>query len=187
MNDLDTVVENILDEDDDVELKKEQDAMDGAESSSKIPTNKIAEPSLGEAIALVKEVIKLHTTQNIGLGSKSKVGSTLSLTGESPSYSTNSINLVADPVSCSTNLVKLVADPPRSCCSSNNVSTTLIAGSAIPYDTNSGTLCANENSDEDYLNDTSLEYENTERKRPPLNEKLTKCFQDLIWKNNLKV
>ena len=30
---------------------------------------------------------------------------------------------------------------------------------------------------------TSLEYENLERKGPLLNEKLTKMFQDLIWKN----
>ena len=37
MSDLDIVVENILDEDNDVELEKE--------------TNKIPEPSLGEAIA----------------------------------------------------------------------------------------------------------------------------------------
>ena len=43
MSDLDIAVENILDEDDDVELEKEQDAMDGAESSAKNPTNKIPE------------------------------------------------------------------------------------------------------------------------------------------------
>ena len=48
--------------------------------------------------------------------------------------------------------------------------------SAILYDTNSGTQCANENTDEDYLNDISLEYEN-------INEKLTKIFQDLIFNN----
>ena len=76
-----------------------------------------------------------------------------------------------------------MADPPKSCCSSNNVSNTLIADSAIPCDTNSGAECANENSDEDYLNDISLEYENIERKGPPLNEKLTRIFQDLIWNN----
>ena len=35
MSDLDISVENILDEDDDVKLEKEQDVMDGAESSSK--------------------------------------------------------------------------------------------------------------------------------------------------------
>ena len=35
MSDLDIAVENILDEDDDVELEKEQDAMDGVESSAK--------------------------------------------------------------------------------------------------------------------------------------------------------
>ena len=39
------------------------------------------------------------------------------------------------------------------------------------------------NSDEDYLNNISLKYENIERKGPPLNEKLTKNFQDLIWNN----
>ena len=57
----------------------------------------------------------------------------------------------------------------------------MITDSAIPYDTNSGTECANENSDEDYLNNISLEYENIERKGPSLNEKLTRIFQDLIW------
>ena len=51
MSDLDIAVENILDEDNDVELEKEQDAMDGTESSAKNSTNKIPEPSLGEAIA----------------------------------------------------------------------------------------------------------------------------------------
>ena len=51
MSDLDIAVENILDEDNDVELEKEQDAMDGNESSAKNSTNKIPEPSLGEAIA----------------------------------------------------------------------------------------------------------------------------------------
>ena len=53
MNDLETAVENILDEDDDVESEKKQDTMDGAESSAKSPTNKICEPSLSEAIALL--------------------------------------------------------------------------------------------------------------------------------------
>ena len=57
----------------------------------------------------------------------------------------------------------------------------MIVDSAIPYDTNSGTQCARENSDEDYLNNISLEHENIERKGPHLNEKLTKIFQDLIW------
>ena len=183
MSDLDIAVEGILDEDDDVESEKEQDAMDGTESSAKNPANKIPEPSLGEAIALLREAIKLHTAQNTGLGSKSKVDSTLSLTADSASCSINSINLVADPVSHSTNSVKLVADPVKSCCSSNTVSNTLTADSAIPCDTNSDTQCANENSDEDYLNDISLEYENIERKGPPLNQKLTKIFQDLIWNN----
>ena len=51
-----------MDEDEDVESEKEQDAMDGAESSTKNPTNKIPEPSLGGAIALLREAIKLHTT-----------------------------------------------------------------------------------------------------------------------------
>ena len=93
MSDLDIAVENILDEDNDVELEKEQDAMDGVESSAKNPTNKIPEPSLGEAIALLREAIKLYTAQNTGLGSKSKVDSTLSLTADSASCSINSINL----------------------------------------------------------------------------------------------
>ena len=139
MSNLDIAVENILDEDDDAELEKEQDAMYGAESSAKNPTIKIPVPSLGEAIALLREAIKLHTSQNTELGSKSKVDSTLSLTADSALYSTNSVNLEADPASYSTNSVKLVADPPKSCCSSNNVSNTLIADSAIPCDTNSGT------------------------------------------------
>ena len=158
MSDLDIAVENILDEDDNVESEKEQDAMDRTESSSKNTTNKIPKPSLGEAIALLREAIKLHTIQNLGLGSKSKVDSISSLTADPASYSTNSVNLVADPASCGTNSVKLVADPAKSCCSSNNVSNTLIADSAIPYVTNSDTQCANENSDEDYLNNISLEY-----------------------------
>ena len=111
-----------MDEDDDVESEQEQDAMDGAESSAKNPTNKIPEPSYGEAIALLREAIKLHATQNTGLGSKSKVDSTLSLTADSASCSVNSVNLVADPASHSTNLVQLVADPAKSCCSSNTVS-----------------------------------------------------------------
>ena len=36
--------------------------MDGAESSAKKSANKIPEHSLGEAIALLREVIKLRTT-----------------------------------------------------------------------------------------------------------------------------
>ena len=95
----------------------------------------------------------MHTTQNIGLGSKSKVDSTLSLTANSASYSTNSVNLGAGPASYSTNSVKIVADHAKSCCSSNTVSKTLTADSAVPCDTNSDTQCANENSDEDYLNE----------------------------------
>ena len=146
MSDLDITVENILDEDGDVKSEKEQDAMDWAESSAKNPTNKIPESSLGEAIALLREAIKLYTAQNTGLGSKSKVDSTLSLTADSPACSINSTNLVADPASHSTNSVKLVADPAKSCCSSNTVSNTLTADSAIPCDTNSDT---------DYLNDIS--------------------------------
>ena len=183
MNDLDIAVKKILDEDDDVGSEKEQDAMDGAESSAKDPTYKFPEPSLGETIALLREAIKLHTTQNIGLGSKSKVDSTLSLPADSVSCSTNSVNLVADPASYSTNSGRLVADPAKSCCSSNNLSNTLTADCAVLCDTNIGTQCANENSDNDYLSDISLEYENIERKRPPSNEKLTKIFQDLIWSN----
>ena len=142
MSDFDIAVEKTLDEDDNVESEKEQHAMDGAESSAKNPTYKIPEPSLGEAIVLLREAIKLHTTQNTGLGSKSKVDCTLSLT--------------ADPASYSANSVKLVADPAKSSCGSNNVSNTLTADSAIPCDTNSGIHCANENSDENYLNDISL-------------------------------
>ena len=91
MSDLDIAVENILDDDDDVESEKEQDAMDGAESSAKKRTNKIPEPSLGDAIALPREAIKLHTAQNAGFRSKSKVESTLSLNADSASCSTNSI------------------------------------------------------------------------------------------------
>ena len=56
-------------------------------------------------------------------------------------------------------------------CSSNNVSNTLTADSAITCDTSSGTQCASKNSDEDYW------------KEPPLNEKLTKIFQGLFWNN----
>ena len=67
MGDLDIAVESILDEDGDVESEKEQDAMDGAESSAKNPTNKIPEPSFGETIALLREAIKLYTAQNTGL------------------------------------------------------------------------------------------------------------------------
>ena len=139
MSNLDIAVENILDEDDDVESEKEQDAMDGAESSAKNRTNKTPEPSLGEAIALLREAIKLHTTQNTGLGSKSKVDSTLSLTADSASCSINSVNLVADPASHSTNLVQLVADPAKSCCSSNTVLKTSAADYAIPCYTNNDT------------------------------------------------
>ena len=40
MSDLDIAVEKIVDQDD-VESEKEQDAMDGAESSAKNPANKI--------------------------------------------------------------------------------------------------------------------------------------------------
>ena len=53
-------MKNILGEGDNVESEKEQDAMDGAESSSKKPNGKIAKPSLGEAIALLREAIKLQ-------------------------------------------------------------------------------------------------------------------------------
>ena len=183
MSDLDIVVQNILDEDDDVESKKEQDAIDRAESCAKNPTNKIPKPFLGEAIALLRETIKLHTTQSTGMGSKSKVDSILRLTAGSASYRTNSVNLVADPPSYCTTSVKLVADPDKSCCLSNNVPNTLTADSAVPRNTNSGSKCASENSDEDYLNDISMEYEKIERKGPPLNDKLTKNFQDLIWNN----
>ena len=117
------------------------------------------------------------------MANKSKVDYTLNLTPDSASYSINSVNLVADPASHSTNSVKLVADPAKSCCSSKTVSNTLPADSAFSCDINSDTQCANENSDEDCLNDISLEYENIERKGPPLNEKLPQIFQDLIWNN----
>ena len=40
MSDLDIAVEKIVDQDD-VESEKEQDAMDGAQSSAKNPANKI--------------------------------------------------------------------------------------------------------------------------------------------------
>ena len=76
-------VENILEEDDDVESEKEHDALGGAESSSKNSTNKIPKPSLGETIVLLGEASQRHTTQNIGLGNKSKVDFTLSLTADS--------------------------------------------------------------------------------------------------------
>ena len=157
MSDLDIAVQKVLDEDDNVESKKEQDAMDGAISSAKNPTYKIPEPSLGEAIALLREAIKLHTTQNIGLGNKSKVDSTLNLTADAASYSTNSVNIVVDPASYSTKSVNLVADSTKSSCTSNNVSNTLTPDFAILCYTNRGTQCANENSDEDYLNDISLD------------------------------
>ena len=75
MSDSDIADEKILDENKNDELEKEHDAMDGDEYSSKKPANKIREPSLGETIALPREVIKLHSTQNTGLGSKSKVNS----------------------------------------------------------------------------------------------------------------
>ena len=173
---------NFSDEDEDVRLEKKQNVMDRAESSAK--KYKIPEPSLDEAIALLRKSIKLQTTQNIGLRSKSKVDFTLSLTADSASHSTNSVNLVAHPASYSTNSVKLVAEPAKSCCSFNNVSNTLIEDSAIRCDTNSCTQCANENSDEDYLNDIERKgHRNIERKGPPLNEKLTKSFQDLICNN----
>ena len=85
MSDLDIAEKNILDEDDDAKSEKEQNAMNGAESSSKNATNKIAKLALGEAIALHREAIKLHTTQNMRLESKSKVDSTLGLDADSAS------------------------------------------------------------------------------------------------------
>ena len=53
--------EKSLDEDDNVGSEKEQDAMDGVESSAEIPTYKIPEPSLDETIELLREAIKLNT------------------------------------------------------------------------------------------------------------------------------
>ena len=67
MSDLDIALENILDEDDNVKSEKEQNAMDGAESSAKNSTNKFPEPSLSKVIALLREALKLHTAQNTGL------------------------------------------------------------------------------------------------------------------------
>ena len=49
--------------------------------------------------------------------------------------------------------------------------------------TSSSTQFVYENSDQDYLNDISFEYENIKRKETPPNEKLTKYFQDLTWNN----
>ena len=46
MGDLDIDVAKFLDEDDNVESKKEQDAMRGAESTAKTPRHKFLEPSL---------------------------------------------------------------------------------------------------------------------------------------------
>ena len=76
MNDLDVAVEKILNEDDDVGLEKEQDAMVVAESSAKYPRYKTPEPSVDETIAALRETIKLHIAPNIKLRSKSKVDST---------------------------------------------------------------------------------------------------------------
>ena len=50
-----------------------------------------------------------------------------------------------------------MADPAKSYCSSKNLSNKLTADSTIPCDTNSDTQCANENSEENYLNDDSME------------------------------
>ena len=86
---------------------------------------------------------------------------------------------MADPDSHSTNSINLGADHAKSCCSSITVSNTLTVDSAILCDTQ----WANEKSGKNYLNDISLEYENIARKWPPLNQKLTKIFQDLIWNN----
>ena len=103
MKDPHIAVKNYFDDDDDIEQEKEQDARERVESSAKNPTNKIPEPFLGDAIALLREAIKLHTTQNTGLGSKSKGDSTLSLTADSASNSRNLVILVADTASYRTN------------------------------------------------------------------------------------
>ena len=63
MGDLDIAVQKNFDEDDNVGPEKEQDSIDGAESSAENPTYKIPEAPLGEAIALLREAIKLHTIQ----------------------------------------------------------------------------------------------------------------------------
>ena len=70
-----------------------------------------------------------------------------------------------------------MADHAKNGCSSNCVSKTLSSGSAMPCDTNSGTHCANENSDEDYLNEISLEYENIKRQGPPWMKNSQKSFK----------
>ena len=93
----------------------------------------------------------MHTTQKIGLGNKSKVDSTLRWTADSASCSTNPVNLMGNLASYNANSVKLVADPAKSCCSCNNVSNTSTADSAISYNSNSDTPCANKNSEYDYL------------------------------------
>ena len=46
MGGLDIAVAKFLDEDDNVESEKEQDAMQGAESTAKTPRHKLLEPSL---------------------------------------------------------------------------------------------------------------------------------------------
>ena len=45
---------------------------------------------------------------------------------------------------------------PKAVAVPKNVSNTLTADSAIPCDTNSGTQCANENSDQEYLDYSEL-------------------------------
>ena len=108
-----------------------------------------------------REAVKLHTAENIRLGSKSKVDSTLSLTADS--YSTNSVNVVADPASHSSKLVNLVAYPtsystnsinlvvdPTKCCDCNNAPNTPTVYTAIACDTSTGAKVANKNSDKDY-------------------------------------
>lgn len=66
MNDLDIAVKNILDENNDIEWKKEQDTINGANFSVKNPKYKTPKFFLGEAI--LRENCK--TVQNIEIQSK---------------------------------------------------------------------------------------------------------------------
>ena len=64
MSELDIAAEKNLDEDDDVGSKKEQDVMDGAESSAKHARYRIPGPSLGDAMAVLKRGHKTaHSTK----------------------------------------------------------------------------------------------------------------------------
>ena len=69
-------------------------------------------------------------------------------------YSIHSVNLLEDPASHSINSVKLVADPAKSCSSSNSIQHIDWLQSLQFRVT---LIVADENNDEDYLNDISLE------------------------------